>query len=138
VFFTSASPPLKSGIYLSPVSDRLDKTPNGWLTEWVHSVRIRRETLTAFADSIRWRIYSMSGCQSFPCTYVWLYMWLFHNVSRMCKSCNLCQCTVCPCYVAHVPTLVWCIAVWNGYWQHDVMCIICLYPCVSQVHIWNF
>lgn len=106
-FFTSAS--VKSGIYSSPVSDRVDKTPNGWLTEWVHSVRIRRETLTAFADNILSRYSSMSGCQSFPfcvlCTYVWLYMWLFSLYA-------------------------------NGYWQHDVMCLcLSVSVCFSSAYM---
>ncbi len=71
-FFTSAT--VKSVIHLS----RVWQDPNGWLTEWVSSVRIKRKTLTAFAVSILVGV--CVKMSKFPflgivCAYVWLSMW---------------------------------------------------------------
>lgn len=120
ITFTSAS--VNSGIHLSPVSDRVDKTPNGWLTEWVSSVPIRRKTLSAFAVSILAGMY-ISGCQSFS-FWVQNICVTFHvtSISQCVKTVSscvifMCLCTVYAHYFAHVPALTWCIAV---YVQMDI------------------
>lgn len=137
ITFTSAS--VKSGIHLSPVSDRVDKTPNGWLTEWVSSVPIRRKTLSAFAVSILAGMY-MSGCQSFS-FWVQNICVTFHvtSMSQCVKTVSsyvifMCLCTM----YAHVTScidMVHCRLCANGYW-HYVMCIcFSVYPCAYMKHL---
>ncbi len=92
--------------------------PNGWLTEWVSSVRIRRKTLTAFAVSILAGM-CVSRCQSFHFWVLCVHMCDFPCarlcVSRLCllyvilRACGA-QCV--PIYFVHVPALTWCIAVY--------------------------
>lgn len=134
ITFSITSASVKSGIHLSPVSDRVDKTPNGWLTEWVHSGE--RHWLHLLTASFReYTVYqNVKASLSGYCVHVWLYMWLFHIT--LCQGCASHVIFMCAHVTLHI--FLHCSLYANGYWQHDVMCIcLSVYPCVFLKRIYG-